>query len=460
MLDSKVIVDNSTITAIQRISGNIKVPKNYSIEGDYSAFENFISALLFYDDFYFIDDYKNEFTSGRKEEFPYIRTISPATFPYADIEAATVDITKDLILEIRAGNLAPSAITEFLEVMELSLTAAWHMRSSDYFLTLKVLSDNPDCDSERYKYSPLTSMIFNQLNGREHDPTFDGGLYLESNTGEQIPVSGFQDGRVRYEIDSELVDFSNSLNWLARRATFYVLVAGNFGTAFCMHPIRHNFVNSLAKEKPIFGQSKIWRDQFREFFGKNAKEAVNKINAATEATEIGIMMPLFAAWAVGKAGNVTAAIDRVLDIRMDPTARKMRAYFNELDEARLSAPKREINKLFAAVEAEKNKICSKFGIQTAESPNVSVSAGLGTSLGVSASKSISISELGLKYGAARNVRGVFRNVVNDIVRFPNLGNVRSKLLRQIRRDDESREHTLRIEEKKFRYHQSHWKVPM
>jgi len=192
MLDSNIIVDNSTLSSIQRITGQIQVPQNYSIEGDYSAFENFLCSLMFYDNFYFIDDYKEEHRKERLSQFSYIRPISISSFPYSELEKHSVDITDHLLLDIRGGKVSRSALTEFLEVMGLHLTCAWQMQSSDFFLTLKVLSDSPDYDEERYKYSPLTSMIFNQINGGQIDSEDINRLYLESRDGEIIHLlTGF-----------------------------------------------------------------------------------------------------------------------------------------------------------------------------------------------------------------------------------------------------------------------------
>ncbi|MEM8985435.1 MAG: hypothetical protein AAGC95_01820 [Pseudomonadota bacterium] len=459
-MSSNVIIDNSTLSAVQRITGNARVPKNYSIEGDYSAFENFLSTLLFYDTFYAVDDYKDEFRSDRKSQFSYVRHIPTSAFPYQGLQNKSVEINDDLVLEIKAGNITKSALTDFLEVMGLTLTAAWHLQSSDFFLTLKVLSDSPDEESERYKYSPLTSMIFNQLRNRTNTEINENGLYLESSDGEEISFEGHKEDSRECYVEQQLKDFSNSLNWLSRRATFYMLTSSHFDAAFCMHPIRHNFINSLAQEKNLFSQSSVWRDNFRKFFGDSAGEAVNAVNKNTEATEIGLQLPLLAAWAVGKTGSASKAIDAVLDLRIQPEALKLRRYMNELDEARLTASKKDINRLFSAIDIEKNTMGKKYGIQMDAASSVSIRASLFPDAGLSIAKPMQMPDLGLKFGPAKYARSIFRNVVNDIANFPNLGVVRGRLLKEIIRNEDEREPILRIEERRYRFAKPEWKKPM
>lgn len=457
---AQVILDNSTLTAIERITGKAPVPQNYSIEGDYSAFENFLSTLLFYDNFYFIDDYKDKFRQSRRENFPFLRRVSLEAFPYDDLETRAAEITADLMLEIRGGRISESALTEFLDIMGLTLTAAWHMRSSDFFLTLKILSDNPDERNERFKYSKLTSLIYDQLH-RETAPVLDQfSLYLESSNGEPIPLDGFQQGSIGYQCDEQLINFANSLNWLSRRSVFYILASGHFDAAMCVHPIRHNFINSLARDRDVFTQSFIWRDNFRRFFGMQAAEAVNAINRTVEATEIGVSLPLLAAWGVGKTGTASEAIDAVLELRTEPAALAMRAYFNELTQVRSTSEKARINELVGAIHAERIRLQKKFGMPAETSEVVTVQANIAPTVGISVSAPVSVGKLGLIFGQARHVRCIFRNIVNDIARFPHLGDVRDGLLRQIRRNRDELHPILPIEERRFWGRSSTWKKPM
>ena len=46
---SYALIDNATITAVQRILGEVETRSEDSIDGDIIALENLIQAILFYD---------------------------------------------------------------------------------------------------------------------------------------------------------------------------------------------------------------------------------------------------------------------------------------------------------------------------------------------------------------------------------------------------------------------------
>ena len=51
------LIDNSTLTAVQRIQGDVLTKSKDSIDADIVALENFVQAILFYDQIIAIDDY-------------------------------------------------------------------------------------------------------------------------------------------------------------------------------------------------------------------------------------------------------------------------------------------------------------------------------------------------------------------------------------------------------------------
>lgn len=62
---TNAVIDNSSLTAVERVLGYIPVDKNYDLSGDLSAFETYLTGLLLYDQPVRIDDYKPEFSKTR-----------------------------------------------------------------------------------------------------------------------------------------------------------------------------------------------------------------------------------------------------------------------------------------------------------------------------------------------------------------------------------------------------------
>ena len=66
---SIALIDNSTISSVQRVLGEIEVKSKGTIDGDIAAFESLITSILFYNEHVIIDDYKEKFSEQRKKTF-------------------------------------------------------------------------------------------------------------------------------------------------------------------------------------------------------------------------------------------------------------------------------------------------------------------------------------------------------------------------------------------------------
>lgn len=93
------------------------------------------------------------------------------------------------------------------------------------------------------------------------------------------------------------------------------MVAGHANAQLCLHPIRHNFLAVWGSQHGLFQPSKTWAAGMRRFFAGQLAEVVNDVNAAIDAQEIGQALPPFAAWAVGKTGKVSSALELLYEVR-------------------------------------------------------------------------------------------------------------------------------------------------
>ena len=66
------LVDNSTLTAVQRISGDVITKSRDSVDTDIVALENYLQAILFYDRIVAVDDYIPVHRESRISSFPNI----------------------------------------------------------------------------------------------------------------------------------------------------------------------------------------------------------------------------------------------------------------------------------------------------------------------------------------------------------------------------------------------------
>lgn len=455
------LLDNSTLTAVQRLAGQAPAPRSYDMEGDYSALEGYAQAILFNDAFYTPNDYKPEFKASRAKFFPLIRFIEPNN--YDAFEADSIELSREFALDLRGGNMPEGIVREFLQNMDLMLTAAWHMQSSNFFLTLKILRDEDGASGDKYKYSPLTAAIFQQLIGR--DQVRDAPPpNLEDSRGNEIPLERNIGNGKREAISDELLEFSNSINWLARRSIFYSLIAGQANAQLCLHPIRHNFLAAWGAQKGLFSPSKTWAAGLRRFFSGQLSQVVNEVNAAIDAQEIGQELPPFAAWAVGKTGKVSSALELLYEQRQRPEFVEIRKKFDDVhalfaEEDTLKA-KTEVNRLKATLQQEAARMVAKFGGTYGKRYSISVSASIPGGMGGSISKDFSLPDIGPGSSGRRAFRTAFRSIASEIAGFQSLGAVRQKLRAEVIKDDSFSIPALEIEEERYRYSTPYWKRRM
>ncbi|WP_156346998.1 hypothetical protein [Sphingomonas sp. Leaf33] len=158
---TNVVIDNSTLTAVERVLGHIPVDKNYDLSGDLSAFEGYLAGLIFYDQPVRINDYKPEFSQSRAQHFPELGIVTFEKDSYDNLLLQARELTSKTYLKIHGGDLGSDPIGEFLKDLDLHVCPAWHMQSSDYYLRIRLLANETGSSFE--KYSPLMSAIFDQL---------------------------------------------------------------------------------------------------------------------------------------------------------------------------------------------------------------------------------------------------------------------------------------------------------
>lgn len=455
------LIDNSTLTAVQRLTGQAPAPRSYDMEGDYSALEGYAQTILFNDAFYTPDDYKLEFKATRADAFPHIRFIKPSS--YDAFEADSIELSKEFALDLRGGDMPEGIVREFLENMDLVLTAAWHMQSSNFFLTLKILREEDGSSGDKYKYSPLTAAIFQQLIGRDDLTKIPPPTLIDSD-GNTIP--DVRDiGNNKFEaIGDEVLEFSNSINWLARRAIFYSLIACQANAQLCLHPIRHNFLAAWGVKKGVLQPSKTWENGMRRYFSGQLATVVNEVNSDIDAQEIGLELPPFAAWAVGRTGRVSSALELLNERRQHEDFVAIRQKFDELHqlfgEGQTTAAKKEVNRLKAALQKEAANILGKFDGTYGRRFTISTSASLPAGLGASISKEFSLPDLGKGASGRRAFRTAFRSIASEVAEFQSLGAVRQQLRKEVRKDESFSTPALEIEESRYRYSRPYWKRPM
>lgn len=454
------LVDNSTLTAVQRLIGDVGVSLSFPIEGDLSAYDNYLQSLLIYDEIASIDDYKEEFRSDRHRAFSEIKFLNPSNFAYDDVSRLAQEAAEAISFKISRGRLSQDPMAQFLKSLDLHVAPAWYMQSSEWFLRMRLLADEADVDLP--KYGALMSAIRTQLNEADcskadHHITFG----IEDSHGHEIDL----DATGNRSVGAEIRQFAAGLNWLAQRALFYAEAAERFKSAFTLHPIRHAFLGQYAVGHLMPELPNNLRAKALDFFGSEVG-AVKK--GSDELLGIGtfrLQLPFFAAWAVGHAGNPKDGYDHVLQIRYSPEAMALRSRFREIEamgiEGDISRQRVAAAKLHNAIRADVAGLAKKFGT-VPDNPRVDASVDL-----LSLTPSLSLSGLlkpitGRVPSASRKATTVLRSISRDVMQIPTMGHLSDQFYRsrRIRKGTGFNPERPRMEPRKYERSSTHFKKPL
>lgn len=345
------IIDNSTLTAVQRLLGHVEIINTVSIDADLAAFETLIQTILFYDTLFYIDDYKEAFKADRRAYFPYLTPISASDIPYqifADAAAKSVD---DIALRVNGGQIKSDDLGVFLKELGMQTAFTWDMSSSDWFLNVKMLEGVGGLDLE--KYSALNEMIFLELSAnRDTNAPRPSGQYYEfvGSDGRPIPKIR-EEGNIKHAVSSQLAAFAAGLNWLAMRTCFYSYLSNHYDAHSVLHPIRSAFQLSIGGK---LGLSPSTYEPILKRFSDETSSVVKEIKQVTDPDIGEMQLPLLSAWLVDKVGSPSKAVAAAFELRNENPVRQARQRLSDLeaaanmsDEARFV---REANRLVAEVK--------------------------------------------------------------------------------------------------------------
>ena len=452
------LVDNSTLTAVQRLIGDVPVALSFPAEGDVSAYDQYLQALLIYDEVAAIDDYKEEFRAERHNKFSEIRFIKPLSADYEQALEFAKNATADVSFKIHRGKLGGDPIADFLHALDLHVVPAWYMQSSDWFLRLRILADESEIDLP--KYGALMGAIQTQLSQNSRSKIeVDERAELETRDGDLLSLSASGDGSVADDVKA----FSAGLNWIALRAAFYLNLSLRYKSAFTLHPIRHAFLAQYVFRSQAIHTEADLRKSILQFFSDNVSVTKSQSDKIIGDGMAGLKLPFFAAWAVGYAGTPRAGYDHVLQIRHSSEATNLRKRFREIEALAENSDRSDMRlaaaKLRGAISQDLEALKTRFG-GSAKLPDVSVDV---VSLAPSISLSPILSRLSpLMPGPNRRARTLLRNISRDIMKIPTLGDISDRFTRSrmIRKGTEFYVPKTRMESNRYANASSSFKRPI
>lgn len=465
------LIDNSTLTGVQRLLGQIRIINKSTIDMDILCLESLIEAILFYDAISVVDDYKPQFRQGRRRAFPDLRYIDSNVIGLQQLTQQAKSLTEDIIPRVEAGQFTDKDFQPFFDMLKMNVTFTWDMTSSVYFLTQKMLAGVGGLDLE--KYSKLNSAIYSELLNKSRSKATNidtNKVVLVDRLGNPIGSGYNLEGCEAGGLSRQASAFFAGLNWLAFRTIFYTLIANNLKVDLFLHPIRQAFqANFLYK---LYRQSDSDFKPIIDAMNGIASSSINTMVSKTQPFAMKNSIPLFVTWLATKVGDPHRYISAAYELRQEPSfiEARRRLMALEMHIAKDNGVKRviEANKLILEVDKSVGGLVSKYAANTTQGVSLSSVITLWNLFAVAAQlpklPNINIrlpqSEF-LKHVIPQSgFKSIYRSLVSDLVEVSRLGRYHDLISSKIDLDDNATEGLAKVENSEFRNATSGWKIPM
>lgn len=467
------LIDNSTLTSIQRLLGDIPVRSKAIIDNDIVAFENYIQAILFYDSLICIDDYKPSFRKNRIGFFPDVKFISKNIFPYDKLQDVSKKVTDDILLEIKGGKITDEDFKSYFERLQMTFQFTWDMASSSFFLTQKMLLGESILDIN--KFSVLHSAIFRE-NNEQYEVT-------ETLNNKQPKLYDYRGYPINYNLESGAVHYGDgnglspqlramiaSLNWLSQRTAFYVMCADYLMADLFIQPLRQSFLQNIIKRAyPQYNLGVF--DGLRSSINKQSQDSLKKILSTAENFDLTFDIPLFSAFFAKKTLDSKKIIEAACNERDKKCFLEARNGLRELNgylaEGNRQKFIKEINLLKSSLQKSFEQMESKYGIGSNQGVGFSTIKFLSSFIPLVKDVQLPDWDIRIKQleflkdiKPRKGFNAVYRNLIEDLVEFDQIGKYKDILLKNVNFAEGAEFYTIKTEDVKYVRASSHWKRRM
>lgn len=469
------LIDNSTLTGIQRLLGGIQVKNTSIVDNDIIAFENYIQAILFYDEILCIDDYKSNYRTNRINYFPKIRFISKDLFDYDSFVQTANKVTENITLEIRGGKVTDRDFKDYLERLQMTFQFTWDMSSSKFFLTQKMLLGNSILNQE--KFGILHSLLFKENNEQYEVTTalknkspklYDhrgNQITFDKNNG-KITSSAGEDG-----LSPQFQALVASLNWISQRTSFYVLAADYLYADLFIQPLRQSFLQNIIKKTYPSYNLGVFND-FRNSINNQSESTIKNVLSTSNNFGLSFDIPLFTAYFAKQTGDSKKIIEAAYNEREKKyfveARNKLRELNVFLDNKDRNKFLREINLLNTDLNNSFKKIESKYGLGEKQGLGFSQIKFLFSFIplvkGLKLPKELDFRIKELEFMKhivpKKGFNAVYRNIIEDLLEFDNIGKYKDILLGNVNYHEQANSYGIKTEDPKYVRASSYWKKPM
>ncbi|MDP1680628.1 MAG: hypothetical protein Q8L39_02490 [Burkholderiales bacterium] len=470
---SYALIDNASLTAVQRVMGHVVAKNPDTINGDLAALENLLQAILFYDELICIDNYKEVHKDERRKLFNFVKFLSPNDFELAQIENKAQSEAANIRPEIRGGEFVDDDFRSLLELLKMNMVCTWDLRSSVYYLTMKMLGQ-PNTP-EFHKYCEISSAIFNELSDAgDTRGRWDKNVRLIGSDGtihteEEMKKAAEAHNRGLGGTTRALDMFIASLNWLAYKSIYYSLAARYFKADTFLHPIRHAYQIHWMRKTGAYGHD--FTSKLLNALTNNISTSVSEIVDNGRSAAVAFEIPIFSAWLTAQTGDVRSIIAAAHELKQYQGIQEIRGLLREIriayDETGLAKANKSVEKWKTQLDKASKDVKRIYGLDTSQGIQGSFLMKIYNS--VAALKGLpQFPEFDFKIplpefiqsNASNTFSNLYKDIASELTAIERLGGIRDKMASRFVIDDTHYLPPPKSEAPEFRKYASDWKLPM
>jgi len=267
---SKVLIDNSTISSVQRALGKAALKEPALLDIEHVSLSRFCEAVLLNEQVVVPDNYKEELTPARKallhhEVFRFEPVHKNEDDELIQISSSLIGVWTEAF---RAGS-DRSLFSEYFSQVNAFSDFIWEHSTSDFFLVFRAHGID--------KESPLIEAVL-------ASPTSE---YL----GQQFHIFGTDNAAVSWhKLSRHVQRMLSVMGWLGSEYVWYQVFAAQHECAYIPHPLRDFFAYDFLNRARIGANSqKDFAAMFTEGIGKfqgKVRDALIALGQADSANTI------------------------------------------------------------------------------------------------------------------------------------------------------------------------------
>lgn len=425
----RILIDNATLSGVERLNGISQTRNLNYVDNDILCLEKLVTAILFSDELIGVDDYKDEYRSGRLKNFNFIgfRKIDEPTYAVLATDAASFARSMTFSFE---GTKPAGDVISFFESLRIYPQLRWDTFVSSEYLTLSLLVNG----REYAAYENSIDSIFRNEDtdnklvapGTDHLPAFSIAERPDIRDVKTL-VHELASKNPRFKgVDGKSVldRLLFGYGWAAERSHFYNAVADMEGADAYLAPLRDAFCESCFRiDHPSQATSLI------ETLKAESQDTLCSILEPSGQAKFALRLPFFTAYLISKTDNPSQCIDLALSMRSEKKFQDCRTIFHNLDHITAADKLKEINGILQYLEQSCTNLMKEYAVSTGNGLQFSLSLGLtGVNLGLSGK----VDQL-LRSYKNRPFTRVFRNIAQDMLNVERLGGLYDKVCSSIRK---------------------------